>query len=72
MDEGLWFQFHPQLIKDGDPFQQFSKPILDSSDIHWPEILPLTAIVNGQNEKTKRFREQQLQQGFKKSKGISI
>ena len=40
--------------------------------IHWPEILPLTAIAKSQNEKIKRFREQQLEQGYKKSKGISI
>jgi hypothetical protein len=40
--------------------------------INWPEILPLTAIAKSQNEKIKRFREQQLEQGYKKSKGISI
>ena len=40
--------------------------------INWPEILPLTAIAKSQNEKIKRFQEQQLEQGYKKSKGISI
>ena len=40
--------------------------------ISWPEILPLTAIAKSQNEKIKRFQEQQLEQGYKKSKGISI
>ncbi len=40
--------------------------------IHWPEILPLTAIAKSQNEKIKRFLEQQLEQGYKKLKGISI
>jgi len=40
--------------------------------INWPEILPLTAIAKSQNEKVKRFQEQQLEQGYKKSKGVSI
>ena len=40
--------------------------------INWPEILPLTAIAKSQNEKIRRFREQQLEQGYKKSKGVSI
>ena len=40
--------------------------------INWQEILPLTAIVKSQNEKIKRFQEQQLEQGYKKSKGVSI
>ena len=40
--------------------------------IIWPEILPLTTIAKSQNEKIKRFREQQLEQGYKKSKGVSI
>ena len=40
--------------------------------INWPEILPLTAIAKSRNEKIRRFQEQQLEQGYKKSKGISI
>lgn len=40
--------------------------------INWPEILPLNAIAKSRDEKIRRFHEQQLQQGFKKSKGISI
>ena len=40
--------------------------------INWREILPLTAIAKSQNEKIKRFLEQQLEQGYKKSKGVSI
>jgi hypothetical protein len=34
------------------------------------EILPLTAIAKSQDEKIRRFREQQLEQGYQKSKGI--
>lgn len=40
--------------------------------INWTEILPLTAIAKSQDEKIRRFHEQQLQQGFKKSKGLAI
>jgi hypothetical protein len=40
--------------------------------INWREILPLSAIAQSQQEKIRRFQEQQLQQGYKKSKGISI
>ena len=40
--------------------------------INWPEILLLTTIAKTQNEKIRRFREQQLEQGYKKSKGVSI
>lgn len=40
--------------------------------INWAEILPLAAIAKSRDEKIRRFREQQLEQGFKKSKGISV
>jgi hypothetical protein len=40
--------------------------------VNWPEILPLTAIAKSQDQKIRRFREQQLQQGCKKSKDTSI
>jgi len=40
--------------------------------INWAEILPLTAITKSQDEKIKRFQQQQLEQGYKKSKGNSI
>ena len=49
-----------------------ARKIASKHQINWRDILPLTAIANSQREKIKRFREQQLQQGFKKSKGISI
>jgi hypothetical protein len=41
-------------------------------EIDWPEILPLTEIAKSRDEKIRRFQEQQLEQGYKKSKGISI
>ena len=49
-----------------------ARKIASKHQINWPEILPLTAITKSQNEKIRRFREQQLEQGYKKSKGISI
>lgn len=39
--------------------------------IHWPDILPLTAIAMSQNEKIIRFREQQLDRTSKNFKEIS-
>ena len=33
---------------------------------------PVAAIAKSQHEKIRRFQEQQLEQGYKKSKGISI
>jgi hypothetical protein len=41
-------------------------------EINWTEILPLTEIAKSRDEKIRRFREQQLEQGYRKSKGISI
>lgn len=49
-----------------------ARKIASKHQINWTEILPLPAIANSQNEKIRRFREQQLEQGYKKSKGISI
>ena len=49
-----------------------ARKIADKHQINWPEILPLSAIAKSQNEKIRRFQEQQLEQGYKKSKGISI
>ena len=51
---------------------QRARKIADKHQINWPEILPLTAIAKSQHEKIRRFQEQQLEQGYKKSKGISI
>jgi hypothetical protein len=40
--------------------------------INWADILPLAAIAQSRHEKIRRFQEQQLEQGYKKSNGISI
>jgi len=49
-----------------------ARKIAGKHQINWPEILPLTAIAKSQNEKIRRFQEQQLERGYKKFKGISI
>jgi hypothetical protein len=49
-----------------------ARKIANQHQINWPEILPLAAIAKSQHEKIKRFQEQQLQRGYKKSKAISI
>ena len=48
------------------------RKIANEHQINWLEILPLTAIAKSQHEKIRRFQEQQLEQGSRKSKGISI
>ena len=40
--------------------------------ISWSEVLPLAHIAKSQDAKIRRFQEQQLEQGYKRSKGISI
>ena len=47
-----------------------AKKIASKHQLNWPEILPLTTIAKSQHEKIRRFREQQLEQDYKKSKGI--
>lgn len=49
-----------------------ARKIASKHQVNWSEILPLTAIAKSQQEKIKRFREQQLEHGYKKAKGISI
>jgi hypothetical protein len=49
-----------------------ARKIAIKHQIDWPEILPLAAIAKTQNEKIRRFREQQLEPDYKKSKGVSI
>lgn len=49
-----------------------ARKIASQHQINWPEILPLTAIAKSRDEKIRRFQEQQLKQGYKNSKGISI
>jgi hypothetical protein len=48
-----------------------ARNIASKHQINWPEILPLTAIAHCRDEKIRRFQEHQLEQGYKKSKGIS-
>ena len=49
-----------------------ARKIASKHQINWADILPLTVIARSQHEKIRRFQEQQLDQGYKKSKGISI
>jgi len=51
---------------------QRARKIGGKHQIHWPEILPLAGIAKSEHEKVRRFREQQLEQGYKRTKGISI
>lgn len=49
-----------------------AKKINAKHGINWPDILPLTAIARSENDKIRRFREQQLSRGNKQSGGVSI
>lgn len=49
-----------------------AKKIDAKHGINWPDILPLTAIARSENDKIRRFREQQLSRGNKQSGGVSI
>lgn len=49
-----------------------AKKIAGKHQINWTEILPVTAIAKSQNEKIRRFEEQQLKRGYKKTKDVSI
>jgi hypothetical protein len=48
-----------------------ARRIASRHQIIWPEILPLTAISKSQQQKIRRFKEQQLEKGYKKPRGIS-
>jgi len=48
-----------------------ARKIASKHHINWTEILPLTAIAKSQHDKIRRFEDQQLKEGYKKSKGIS-
>ena len=48
-----------------------AKKIASKHHINWLEILPLTALAKSQNDKIRRFQEQQLEQGYKKIPGHS-
>ena len=49
-----------------------ARKLASKHQINWSEILPRTAIAKSQNEKIRRFREQQLERSYKTAKGISI
>lgn len=46
--------------------------IASQHQINWQEILPLVAIAKSQDKQIRRFQEQQLERGYRKSKGMSI
>lgn len=48
-----------------------ARKIADKHQVNWLDILPLTAIARSQHEKIRKFQEQQLEQGYKKSKGLA-
>jgi hypothetical protein len=49
-----------------------ARKIANEHQINWRGILPLAAIGQSQDQKIRRFQQQQLEQGYRKSKGISI
>ena len=49
-----------------------ARRIASDHQINWPGILPLAAIGRSQDKQIRRFQEQQMEQGYKKSKRISI
>jgi len=51
---------------------QRAEKIGNRHQINWREILPLAAIAKSREQKIMRFREQQLEQGYRKSRGVSI
>jgi hypothetical protein len=65
-----WLKIANQVLKLTTNHR--TRTIASKHQINWPEILPLTAIAKSQHEKIRRFREQQLEQGYRKSNGISI
>jgi hypothetical protein len=65
-----WLKIANQVLKLTTQIR--AQRIATKHQINWAEILPLKAIAQSRDEKIRRFHEQQLQQGFKKSKGVSI
>jgi hypothetical protein len=49
-----------------------AEKIGETYQIRWSEILPMAALAKCRDEKIVRFREQQLEQGYKKLKAVSI
>lgn len=65
-----WLKVANQVLKLTT--ESRARKLASKHQINWPEILPLNAIAKSQEEKIRRFHEQQVQQGFKKSKGVAI
>ena len=65
-----WLKVANQVLKLTT--NQRARKLASQHRINWPEILPLTAIAKSQHEKIRRFKQHQLEQGYKKSKGITI
>jgi hypothetical protein len=58
-----WLKVANQVLKLTTDHR--ARKIANKHQINWPEILPLTAIAKSQNDKIRRFQEQQLEQGYK-------
>ena len=65
-----WLKVANQVLKLTTSHR--AQRIADKFQIDWSGILPLAAIAQSKDEKIRRFQEQQLEQGYKKSRGISI
>jgi len=59
-----WLKVANQVLKLTT--NQRARKIASQHQINWPEILPLAAIAKSRNEKIRRFKEQQLEHGYKK------
>ena len=64
-----WLKAASQVLKLTTSIR--ARRIARQHHIDWKEILPVAAIAKSRDEKIRQFREQQLEQGHKKSKGIS-
>jgi len=64
-----WLKVANQVLKLST--ENRARKIGKMHQIKWPDILPLSAIARSKEEKIRRFQEQQLEQGYKKSKGIT-
>ncbi|HUA69130.1 MAG TPA: hypothetical protein VMA13_11340 [Candidatus Saccharimonadales bacterium] len=65
-----WLKVANQILKLTTSLR--AQKIADKFQIDWSGVLPLAAIARSKDEKIRRFQEQQLQRGYKKSGGISI
>jgi hypothetical protein len=65
-----WLKAASQVLKLTTSIR--ARKLARKHHISWKEILPLAAIARSRDEKIRRFQEQQLEQGYKKLKGISV